>query len=90
MRIQLEVDQTGKSLIQGLMESIGAGTYKELFNNCLTLLAWAVRQRVEGRTIASVDADNKNYRELQMPALENAASQRSAAVGGVAHSGGAG
>lgn len=72
MRIQLELEDTG--LIDRLKHSTGVKTHKDLFNNAVTLLAWAVRQVERGRIVASVNEKTEDYRELQMPALEHAAS----------------
>jgi hypothetical protein len=79
MRIQLDLDDTGVEVLESLKEATGSKTHKELFNNAVTLLDWAVKQRQDGRIIASLDESNENYRELQMPALENAAKQASLA-----------
>ncbi|MGB8886381.1 MAG: hypothetical protein WCC87_06625 [Candidatus Korobacteraceae bacterium] len=73
MRIQLDVDRQYVQLLNRLEEETGSRSHRELFNNALTLFDWAVKQRVEGRKIASLDEDEKSYRELQMPALEFAA-----------------
>ncbi len=75
MRIQLDMDNEGMRWIEELKGATGLKTHKDLFNNSLTLLDWAVQQRQEGRIIASLDERNKDYKELQMPALERAASR---------------
>jgi hypothetical protein len=49
----------------------GLSSKKELLNNALTLLKWAVRQKQQGYSIASVDADGNIRRELEMPYLES-------------------
>lgn len=81
MRIQLDLDEPGVERLNELREKTGIRTYKELFNNAITLLDWAVRQRQEGRIVASLDETNMNYKELQMPALEAAARQSIVAAG---------
>jgi hypothetical protein len=73
MRIQLDVDDNGVQLLEWLKQKTNSKTQKELFNNAMTLLTWAVTQRSQGRIIASLDEQNERYRELQMPALEYAA-----------------
>jgi hypothetical protein len=73
MRIQLDLDESGVRMLDRLKEATGSRTHKELFNNAITLLEWAVNQRQHGRIVASLDESDENYRELQMPALENAA-----------------
>lgn len=75
MRIQLDLDDDGMRLLERLKKATGAKTHKELFNNALTLLEWAVNQREKGRVVASLDESTETYRELQMPALEYAASR---------------
>lgn len=74
MRIQLDLDEVGMKLLDELKTATGSKTHKELFNNAITLLDWAISQRQSGRIVASLDESNKNYKELQMPALEYAAS----------------
>jgi hypothetical protein len=80
MRIQLDLDDEGMKLLERLKEATGSKTHKELFNNAITLLEWAVNQRVNGRIVASLDESSQNYKELQMPALEYAASHVKAKV----------
>jgi hypothetical protein len=74
MRIQLDLDPPGVKMIEELKRQTGIKTHKDLFNNALTILSWAVRQRMAGRTVASMDEQSENYRELQMPVLTHAAS----------------
>jgi hypothetical protein len=57
--------------LDALMEITGSATRKELFNNALTLLEWAVKEKKQGRGIASIDDQEKKLKELVMPALEN-------------------
>jgi hypothetical protein len=75
MRIQLDLDDAGVELLEHLKRATGLKTHKELFNTAITLLEWAVNQRQQGRLIASMDEENKNYREVLIPALEYAAKQ---------------
>lgn len=76
-RVQFDVPEDRLAELQELMKSCGIETRKDLFNNALTLLEWAVRESSRGRAIASVSDDEKSYRELHMPILFNA-SRRSA------------
>jgi len=73
MKIQLDFDAKGKEILDCLLKKTDSKTYKDLFNCSLTLLDWAIKQRVEGRHLASVDENNQTYRELLMPAIEAAA-----------------
>lgn len=79
MRIQLDLDEDGVRWLDELKGDLRLTTHKELFNNALTLLDWAITQRKAGRIIASLDEASKNYKELQMPALERAAQARQVA-----------
>ena len=74
MRIQLDLDPQGVKMIEELKRQTGIKTHKDLFNNALTILTWAVQQRMAGRTVASMDEQTEKYRELQMPVLTHAAS----------------
>lgn len=69
VRIQFELPEEKVKELEELMRVAGITTRKDLFNNALTLLEWAVQERKAGRSIASVDEHNKRYKELVMPAL---------------------
>jgi hypothetical protein len=73
MRIQVYFDDHGLELIEDLKKRTGITTYKDLFNNALALLSWAVDQKEGGRSVASIDQNGMPHRELQMPVLEYAA-----------------
>ncbi len=81
MRIQLDLDEKNMRLLEDLKKATGLRTHKDLFNNAITLLDWAIRQRSTGCIIAALDESNKTFRELQMPALEFAAPRAIAAAG---------
>jgi hypothetical protein len=70
MRIQLLVSDAQQAMIENLRQQIGAATIKEVFNNALTLLNWAVRQRQEGLAICAINDERDVYKELQLPALD--------------------
>jgi len=74
VRIQLDMPDERVKELDALMEITGSATRKELFNNALTLLEWAVKEKKQGRSIASVDDQEKKLKELAMPALENVSS----------------
>jgi hypothetical protein len=71
VRIQLEVTESRLNELKALMEECRISTQKELFNTAFTLLEWAVGERRQGRTIASVDEEQMKYKELSMPALNH-------------------
>jgi hypothetical protein len=72
MRINIELPAAQVDELKLLMSKIGVDTYKDLFNNALTLLEWTVGEVAVGRSIASVDEASNKYRELAMPIFENA------------------
>jgi len=74
MRIQVVVDDAYRAMLDELREATGLHQWQDLFNEAITMLSWAVRQRQQGRIVASLDEKDENYRELQMPSLERAAS----------------
>jgi hypothetical protein len=70
MRFQFEIDAEWLQRLEELMKLGGLRTKKDLMNNALTVLDWAVKQRLAGRTIVSVaDEDDGTERELEMPYL---------------------
>jgi len=73
MRIQLELPETRVQELKALMEETGLETYKDLFNNALTVFEWLANEVKSGRVIAAVDEQSEKYRVLVMPALERMA-----------------
>lgn len=71
-RFQFDVTVDRAEDVRDLLDATGSESNKELFNNALTLLEWAVSETQKGNTIASVDEDNERYRELHMPILNAA------------------
>ena len=69
VRVQLDLPAERIIELEELMAKTGMTTRKDLFENALTLFEWAVAQRTQGRSIASVSEDEDSYRELVMPAL---------------------
>jgi hypothetical protein len=66
-RIQIELSDENLSRYEKLMEKCGVRTKKDLINNALTLLEWAIRERENGRVIASVDEKTEKYKEVLLP-----------------------
>jgi hypothetical protein len=69
VRIQFEMPKDKADELEMLMKETGVHSKKDLFNNALTLLKWAIRETKRGNSIASIDEANGKYRELQMPIL---------------------
>jgi metal-responsive CopG/Arc/MetJ family transcriptional regulator len=68
-RVQLDLPERQVKELDGLMKEMGVATRKDFFNQALSLLLWAIKEKKEGRIIASVDEANQHYREVVMPAL---------------------
>jgi hypothetical protein len=73
MRIQVDLDEQGIAIVNKVRSMTGLTTYKELFNNAITLLDWAARQAYKGLAVAATDEEKQQYRGLEMPALQYAA-----------------
>ena len=74
-RIQFEIPEDKVAELEKLMAESGIKTKKELFNNALTLLEWAIKETKAGRMIASVDQKEQRYKELLMPVLSAVAKE---------------
>lgn len=70
-RFQVEIMREELEEMERLRELGGLSSKKELLNNALTLLKWAVRQKEQGFSIASVYENGEVRRELEMPYLES-------------------
>jgi hypothetical protein len=80
-RLQLELEDSRIEALEVLMKETGLSTKKDLINQALTLFEWAVRERRAGRIIAAVDEVSEKYREILMPALEQAKTFAASAAG---------
>ena len=69
MRIQLELSKDRANELESLMIEKQIKTKKELIENALALLEWAIREAKEGKIIVSVEKDGKNIKEVVMPIL---------------------
>lgn len=70
-KIVFEVSDELNSRLEKLMEEGQVATKKDLMNNALTMLEWAVKQRKEGLLIGKLDAKSDKFGELEMPILSN-------------------
>jgi hypothetical protein len=72
-RVQLDLSPYEVERMNWMMEVCGIESRKDLFNNALTLLEWAVGEVAEKRKIASFDDRTKERIVLSMPVLNTAA-----------------
>lgn len=70
VRIQFDVRRAHLDLIDELQEACGLETRKELFNNAVALMKWAVQARLSGRRIASYDPVGDDVEVVALPALD--------------------
>ena len=70
-RIQFEISDEAVKSIEQLKEQANITTTRELFNNALTLLEWAVKEVSEGKEISSFDEKEEKIKTLEMPILSN-------------------
>jgi hypothetical protein len=71
-RLQLDLSETSDEIITTMMNMSGIRTKRELVENALMLLGWAVTEVQQGNTIAAVDEKTKVFKEIQIPALYGA------------------
>lgn len=81
VRVQLDLSAERVAQLDRLVGEAGFSTRKELFNNALALLQWAVKEARRGRTIASVDEANDRFTELNMPFLSDVSHQAAERLG---------
>lgn len=72
-RIQFDLTEEKAEELNRFMKEVHTSTKKELINNSLTLLKWAVNEVKQGRIIASVDENEQKYKEICMPVLSGVA-----------------
>ena len=69
-RIQIDLSEEGYWDLQQLIEECGFTTKRLFFDNAVSLVRWAASKAEAGRSIASVDEQEKQYNELEMPFLQ--------------------
>ena len=70
MRLNLELNEAQMASLKTLQHRTGASTTKDLVNNALTLLEWAVDESAKGNEIAAVNEGKETYRVLVTPLLQ--------------------
>lgn len=77
MRIQFDLSEDKAHELDTFMERIGVSTKKDLFENSLTFLEWAVDEiyKNPNRVIGSIDESSDTYKELQMSVFSTARSK---------------
>lgn len=70
LQIHYEITPEALARLEELRQEAGISTKKELLNNALTLLHWAVEQRRKGCVVTSFNEGTKSQVELSMPILD--------------------
>ena len=69
-RLQIDVRPALMTRFNRLLALGELSTQRELLDTSVTVLEWAVNQRLKGRIVGSLDDSSGIFRELQMPYLE--------------------
>jgi hypothetical protein len=75
LRIQVEFARERVQELDALADYCDLATRKELFNNALSLFEWAVNEVKRKNIIASVNEEERTYKQVVMTALSAAASK---------------
>lgn len=70
VRIQFDVRRAQLDIIDNLVEECGLGSKKELFNNSMALMKWAIHETQKGRRVASYHVESDDIEMVALPALE--------------------
>lgn len=70
VRMQFDIRRTQANLIDRLVDTCGLSSKKELFNNSMALMKWAVEETRKGRRIASYDPHTDDVELVALPALD--------------------
>jgi|SRR5438093_1951448 hypothetical protein len=69
-RLHIDVRAALEPRFARLLDLGALGTERELLDTSVTVLEWAVNQRLNGRVVGSIDESTGIFRELHMPYLE--------------------
>lgn len=61
-----------QDLVEFLKKTTSIKNNRELLNEALLLLEWAVEAASNGRAIGSISKDNSEYKEVILPSLRSA------------------
>lgn len=76
MNLQFEISDQEIEKLDEMLKETGLDSYKDLFNNSLSLFYWAAEQVKNNKVIAAVDEGAQKYTEVQMPALAHISETR--------------
>jgi hypothetical protein len=67
VRVTIELAPEKQQEIEDLLSECGFSDKKDLINNAITMLGWAVKSLKSGCKVGTIDEENRQYTELQMP-----------------------
>lgn len=70
VRLQFDVRRAQLNVIEHLVDVCGLSSKKELFNNAIALMKWAVIETQKGRRIASYNVETDEIEMVALPALD--------------------
>jgi hypothetical protein len=73
MRLNFEFSEDRIKDLKKLQAETDSDSMKELFNNALTMLEWAIKEVKAGNEIAAVNEEQNVYRVFITPLLERVA-----------------
>ena len=73
MRMNFEMPEDRVNELKALQAETGSDSMKELFNNALTMLEWAIKEVKRGNDIAAVNEAENVQRVFVTPLLERVA-----------------
>jgi hypothetical protein len=73
MRLNFEMPEDRVLALKELQTDTGSESMKELFNNALTMLEWAIKEVKRGNEIAAINPDQQVHRVFVTPLLERVA-----------------
>lgn len=76
MRLNFDFSDERVGDLKQFQAETGTESMKDLVNNALTLLEWAVKETEDGNEIAAVNAGNETYRVLVLPLLQRVAKKK--------------
>jgi hypothetical protein len=71
VRMQFDFPEDRVKELEAMMQKCNVGTRKELINNALTILEWAIEETEQGNDVVAIDREEKQFFALRMPILNS-------------------
>ena len=66
MNLKFDISEQEVAKLDALLKDTGLESYRDLFNESLTLFKWAVKEVQEGRIVGSIDEAAQKYSDIKM------------------------